>query len=149
MTDSERLKLVIELSKMTPNEFAKSLGYERAMIIYNVLNGKSAISIKLCATICTKYPEISYQWLLKGLGNMILKPNSRQENNNIILDESIINQNKYTEIMTPDRFDRLLTLMEDQQRAINQLIENQNVLAHKIPNYTNEHILGGASGLPA
>lgn len=72
MTDSERIKKVIEWSKMTTNEFSASLGFERAMNLYNILNGKTGISVKLCNRICNKYQQINYEWLLKGEGNMLI-----------------------------------------------------------------------------
>lgn len=56
MTDSERVKSVINWSKMTTNEFYASLWYERAMNFYNIINGKTNLSVKICKKICDKYP---------------------------------------------------------------------------------------------
>lgn len=124
MTDSERIKAVIDYAKMTTNEFSTSLGWERAMNLYNILNGKTNISVRVCNRICKKYPEINYTWLLTGDGNMLasihddtIKPNLPILNNNI---------NSNFELMTPERFDRLLDLMEGQQRTIDKLLKTQN-----------------------
>ena len=39
----------------------------------NILFASNGISTKLAKKITTLYPEISYQWLLKGEGKMIVK----------------------------------------------------------------------------
>jgi len=68
MTDSERLNELISLLKMKPVEFARSLGYDRATIIYNILNGQNGISRNIANKIVSVYTQINYEWLLKGEG---------------------------------------------------------------------------------
>jgi len=135
MTDSDRLKLVIEWSKMTPNEFAKSLGYDRAMTIYNVLNGKATISVKLCAKICTKYPEFNYSWILKEEGKMLLKPDYKENTETPINPNINTNYKSMKQLSNEERIDRLL----DQN---DKLIEILHFQASTISNLSSS-IQGG------
>jgi hypothetical protein len=50
-----------------------SLGYSDGSFLFHVINKRNGISTKLAKKITTLYPEISYQWLLKGEGKMIVK----------------------------------------------------------------------------
>ena len=71
MSDSERLNELISLLKLKPVEFARSLGYDRATIIYNILNGKNGISRNIANQIVAVYTQVNYEWLLKGEGLML------------------------------------------------------------------------------
>lgn len=70
MSDSERLKAVIDYLAMNPREFALSLGFARADSIYHILNGKNRISRNMALRITTKYPFINELWLLSNKGDM-------------------------------------------------------------------------------
>lgn len=216
MTDSERLSNVIEWSGLSANQFAKEVGYDRAMTLYHVLKPEGRpISSKLATNICNKFQQINRTWLLTGEGNMlktdINKVGDRVKKLRIelgltqgqmakdlgttemIIDEiekgirqinisqvrlleinylasknwilqglgdvfikelpdvnggitseqnQSINQLKNYELMTPERFDRLIAIMEHQQESIDKLVENhskaldnQRILASKIPSY--------------
>ena len=70
-TDKERLEIVLAHLRMNPNELAKSLGYTRTQRIYFVLNERNGISDSFARDICTKYPDINFQWLKNGNGDML------------------------------------------------------------------------------
>lgn len=72
MTDSERLLKVIEFIGLSPNSFAKEIGYNRPDLIYRVLGEKNGISKRLASNISIKYQNISYSFLLSGTGEMLL-----------------------------------------------------------------------------
>lgn len=60
---------------INPNQFAKSIGLERAQIIYDLINGKTkSISNKLIRSITNTYPQFNDQWLLTGEGEMLKTP---------------------------------------------------------------------------
>ena len=150
MTDSERLKLVIEWSKTTPNEFAKSLGYERAMTIYNVLNEKTPISVKLCANICKQYPAINYQWILKGAGEMILQSDYNQKNTDQTIDETNINPNykhkTTTEMKHLSNEERIDRLLDQNDKLISMLQTQVNTINNLSVKVKEERSMGEASG---
>lgn len=76
MTDSERINKVIEYTKLSVKAFSESLGLQRADRIYHIQKGRNKISSDLARLITTKYNEINYTWLLKGIGVMLNTSNS-------------------------------------------------------------------------
>jgi plasmid maintenance system antidote protein VapI len=71
MSDSERLNDLISFLNLKPVEFARSLGYDRATIIYNILNGKNGISRNIANQIVSVYTQVNYEWILRGEGLML------------------------------------------------------------------------------
>lgn len=76
-TDAERLQGVINWSRLSTNAFAKSIGYDRAEVLYRVLKGKNNLSRELAKRICSRFREVNAYWLFNGgRGKMIIDPNS-------------------------------------------------------------------------
>lgn len=71
MTDSERLKKVIEDHDMSPNAFGKYVGLKSSQPIYDILKGRNGISKEMADSITAKCPDISRPWLLTGEGSML------------------------------------------------------------------------------
>ena len=72
---SARILQIIENQGITPNLFAKKLGYERSQTVYDVINGKSAPSYDFFRRFeLSEYSEgINISWLLTGNGQMLRK----------------------------------------------------------------------------
>lgn len=66
-----RLMDIVKYLGMTPNEFSKSIGFERADKIYNILNGKFYPSYEVLEAITNKYVDINLNWLVNNQGGMI------------------------------------------------------------------------------
>ena len=66
-----RLRAVIEWSGMTPNQFARHIGYRRAETVYRIKRGLNGISRNMADTIVAHYPALSKGWLLTGEGQML------------------------------------------------------------------------------
>lgn len=64
------LKLINRLG-VTSKEFAESIGLKRPDKIYHVLKYRNGISPGLANEIISRYPEVNYEWLLYGEGEMI------------------------------------------------------------------------------
>lgn len=79
MTDSQRILAVIEYSKMSRRSLGIDLGYADGAFLFHVISGRNGISAKLADKINKLFPELSYRWLIKGEGEMIVK----KESNNI------------------------------------------------------------------
>lgn len=135
MSDSQRLKNVIEWSKMTTNEFSVSCGFERSTVLYNVLNEKTKISVKVCKKICNKYEEINYDWLLTGKGTML-------SNTDHTIPEPI-NQiiNDKTNIMDANLYFRMMDFIMKESSEKTELIK---LLSNKIPDVELKAIEKGA-----
>lgn len=71
---SERIALVLSTLSLSPNSFAKKLGYDRSQTIYDIINGKSAPSYDFFKRFQTsEYSEvIQIDWLLTGRGKMLI-----------------------------------------------------------------------------
>lgn len=67
----DRLEAVINYYNMTPNEFARSIGFDRADKIYNVLKGKFNPSFEIITAITNKFVDIDLNWFITGQGKML------------------------------------------------------------------------------
>ena len=72
MTDSEKIQSIIEYSKKSRRALGIELGYADGSFLFHVINGRNGISVNLAKKITDRYPEISYDWLLKNKGEMIV-----------------------------------------------------------------------------
>lgn len=57
--------------KSNPNRLAKDLGYNSNVKIQHIKSGRNSISIDVAKDIVNKFPEINYDWLLTGEGEML------------------------------------------------------------------------------
>lgn len=71
MESRERLQKVLDYLKISANKFSKSLDLTRADGVYSILKGVYEISENFALKVVAKYPQISYEWLLYGDGEMI------------------------------------------------------------------------------
>jgi repressor LexA len=69
---SDRILKVINTLGISRNSFAKSLGYERSQIIYDMINNKSAPSYEFFKkfSLSEFYEIINVDWLITGRGDM-------------------------------------------------------------------------------
>jgi hypothetical protein len=82
---SARISTMLDFLAITPNLFAKQLGYERSQTLYDVINGKSAPSYDFFRRFgLSEYSEtINVSWLLTGKGNMTNKTELEKERKKI------------------------------------------------------------------
>lgn len=70
---SDRVGIIIENEKVTPNKFSQNLGYERSQTIHDILNSKSNPSYDFFYRFAkSEYSEFySLYWLVTGEGEML------------------------------------------------------------------------------
>lgn len=73
----EKIKAIIEWSKMSPSGFCNTLGIQRSALTH-ILNGRNKPSLVLIEKILRKFPEISPDWLLLDKGPMLRKETTSQ-----------------------------------------------------------------------
>lgn len=132
MTESERLKCVIEYYKMNTNKFAEYIGLKSAQNLYDVLKGRNGISKDLSEKIKALCVNVNISWLLTGEGDMLKSASQgneetgekhKEKNQNIIaipqdIWDVIKNQAECLKIKDKEskkqgeRIDRLITLLE-------------------------------------
>ncbi|QDZ63273.1 hypothetical protein EVD20_12350 [Elizabethkingia bruuniana] len=57
--------------KSNPSRLAKELGYKSNVKIQHIKSGRNGISSEVASDIVNKYPDVNYNWLLTGKGEMI------------------------------------------------------------------------------
>jgi len=70
----ERIKLIMDYKQLTPAQFAESLGINRSNLTH-IFSGRNLPSLEFVRRILTTYPEISTEWLIMNVGNMITSSN--------------------------------------------------------------------------
>ena len=65
------LEKLLDFLKMSPASFAKSLGYGSPNKIYYILRFRNGVSSDVANDICKEYPNVIYDWLMTGEGEML------------------------------------------------------------------------------
>lgn len=60
----------MELLKLSPTQFAQSIGVQRATI-QHIISGRNEPSLKIIQAIHDFYPDVSLEWMLSGKGSAI------------------------------------------------------------------------------
>jgi DNA-binding XRE family transcriptional regulator len=72
----DRIKQVIEYVQLSPSAFADTIGISRSGMTH-LLTGRNQPSLDVAKKILAKYPEISTEWLIMGMGEMF-RPEEQQ-----------------------------------------------------------------------
>lgn len=70
MSLNERITKVIEYSGLTPSEFADEIDVQRSSISH-VTSGRNKPSLEFIIKIKSRFPEILWDWLVNGDGEML------------------------------------------------------------------------------
>ena len=71
-TPNARLKAFFDSTTLSVREFAKEIGKPNGYrTLYQVFNGKRDPSSKLVKTIIRRYPQLSFDWIFVGTGEML------------------------------------------------------------------------------
>ncbi|WP_430817453.1 helix-turn-helix domain-containing protein [Carboxylicivirga sp. RSCT41] len=66
----ERIEAIIQHERLTPSQFADSIGVQRSGVSH-ILSGRNKPSLDFLNKLLSKYPHISGDWLITGQGSMI------------------------------------------------------------------------------
>jgi len=64
----ERLIELMNILKLTPTQFANSIGAQRATL-QHIITGRNEPSLKIIKAVHDNFPQIDLEWLLDGSGN--------------------------------------------------------------------------------
>lgn len=70
MTDAQRIRLLLEHTRLNGRKFALRIGLNHPDSIYHILRGRNGISDRMADRIAAAFPEIAKSWLLTGEGEM-------------------------------------------------------------------------------
>ncbi|MDF2552526.1 MAG: family transcriptional regulator [Chryseobacterium sp.] len=106
MSLNERISKVIEYSKLSSSEFADEIDVQRSSISH-ITSGRNKPSLEFIIKIKSRFPEILWDWLVNGDGEML--KSELPETENIISEENSEEKTKPTSL--PDLF----TMMNDDE----------------------------------
>ncbi|MET3535376.1 helix-turn-helix domain-containing protein [Chryseobacterium limigenitum] len=101
MSLNERISKVIEYSKLTPSEFADEIDVQRSSISH-VTSGRNKPSLEFIIKIKSRFPEILWDWLVNGDGEML--KSELPETNDLEDLELEIDEDKAKPTSLPDLF---------------------------------------------
>ena len=61
----ERLQSLMNLKKMTPSQFADSIGIQRSTL-HHIISGRNNPSVDVINKIHSTYPDVDLNWLISG-----------------------------------------------------------------------------------
>ena len=106
--NSHYLWELLDYLRLNTKSFSSHIGLDRPDRIYHVIRGRNKVSKDLAKLICDKYPDINFRWVATGEGAML---KDEGKNPDEVIESS------------SDREERLLCIIESQQRTIEKLTE--------------------------
>lgn len=133
MTEAERLEKVIQWTGLSPNAFAKKIGYERGQTIYNIIKRGRPLNMGIALSITNTFENINLNWLLNEIGDMIVDVG---ENDKFIRQEIDKIPAKEEKAVLPDPsksdLSNLIEIIQNQQEAITKLSDAALIHARNI-----------------
>lgn len=103
MSLNERISKIIEYSNLTPSEFADEIDVQRSSISH-ITSGRNKPSLEFIIKIKSRFPELLWDWLVTGEGEMLKSELPETETN-----EDHTEEEKIKTTPLPDLF----TMMND------------------------------------
>lgn len=108
MSLNERISKIIDYSGLTPSEFADEIDVQRSSISH-VTSGRNKPSLEFIIKIKSRFPEILWDWLVNGEGQMLKSDLQEKESENKTHD--LPEEEKMKPTSLPDLF----TMMNDDE----------------------------------
>lgn len=135
----QRLCRLLEDNNLSVSAFAKSIDMNQ-VTANDYFLGKRKIAFALIETTLSHYPNLSAEWLLRGVGDMYL-PNDTVENSNNNAEENYLKET--IELLKSNIEDLKETIVAQRETIIAQ--RNENALLKKETDYIQEnHIVCAA-----
>ncbi|THV58414.1 helix-turn-helix transcriptional regulator [Chryseobacterium candidae] len=103
MSLNERISKIIEYSRLTPSEFADEIDVQRSSISH-ITSGRNKPSLEFIIKIKSRFPELLWDWLVTGEGEMLKSQLPESE-----ISEENTEEEKMKTTPLPDLF----TMMKD------------------------------------
>jgi hypothetical protein len=136
---SERLKAFFDSTTLSVRDFAKEIGNEQKYrTLYDVFNGKRDPSSKLVKTIIRRFPQLSYDWIFVGAGEMLTEGGDMMRS---VHDHELSVQARFEQTM--DRIEKIEfatnELANRIERSLSHQAEMTNIFFTKIDSMTSSH----------
>jgi len=134
MSLNERISKVIEYSNLTSSEFADEIDVQRSSISH-ITSGRNKPSLEFIIKIKSKFPEILWDWLVTGEGEML--KSELPEINTIPKETADVEEEKSKLTSLPDLF----TMMnndedfgvEEEQTQVPKMPLRESSIPHQNP----------------
>lgn len=103
MSLNDRISKIIEYSRLTPSEFADEIDVQRSSISH-ITSGRNKPSLEFIIKIKSRFPELLWDWLVTGEGEMLKSQLPESE-----IKEEYTEEEKIKTTPLPDLF----TMMND------------------------------------
>lgn len=103
MSLNERISKVIEYSNLTPSEFADEIDVQRSSISH-ITSGRNKPSLEFIIKIKSRFPELLWDWLVTGEGEMLKSE---------LPEEEISEEQSEEDMVRPTPLPDLFTMMND------------------------------------
>ena len=96
MSTTERIKVYLEYREIPVSRAEKACGMGNATLVSAFKNPNASLGSKQLESFLNVYPEVSAEWLLRGVGNMILddKEQSGGSNNKYFMICQLLLENR-------------------------------------------------------
>jgi uncharacterized protein YoxC len=136
---SERLKEFFDSTTLSVRDFAKEIGNEQKYrTLYDVFNGKRDPSSKLVKTIIRRFPQLSFDWIFVGAGEMLTEGGDMMRS---VHDHELSVQARFEQSM--ERIEKIEfatnELANRIERAMSHQAEMTNIFFTKIDGMTSSH----------
>jgi transcriptional regulator with XRE-family HTH domain len=95
-TINDRIRILLHFKKLTATQLAEILDVQRSGISH-VLSGRNKPSLDFVMKLVHAFPDVSYDWLISGKGDLSESEKREKEEENTIVtpekDTSVTNQN--------------------------------------------------------
>ena len=77
MTLNDRISKILEYSQLTSSEFADEIEVQRSSISH-ITSGRNKPSLDFLIKVKERFPELNWDWLINGEGEMIFSPDEQK-----------------------------------------------------------------------
>mgnify|MGYP003625307925 FL=1 len=130
LTTNDRIKHLISFKQLSISSFSREIGLINGVTISKIINEKRKPSSKTIGRIIKAFPDINYDWLITGQGDM-LKGKEKSSNNVIEQDEMTVTALQVTKYLK-DRYpessnqveEKLSKLIDSNHKHVLQYLRN-------------------------
>lgn len=125
----DRIKQVIDYSQLSSSAFADTIGISRSGLTH-LLTGRNQPSLDVARKILAKFPDISTEWLIMGMGDM-LRPDEQTVAASVN-GETVVQSSAYpAENLKSDRQTNLFGEFENPENSETNMLDDVEIVAER------------------
>lgn len=132
----DRIKQVIDYSQMSSSAFADTIGISRSGMTH-LLTGRNQPSLDVARKILAKFPEISTEWLIMGMGEM-LRPEEQPQQPVVNTEAEVAPVQKTAPESYPDENSKIGTQFDLFGEYVNSDEPQEDVVASELDTVASE-----------